>query len=178
MMVPGPAQAAAVAALDDDDTSSAARALPPRLERWPTTLARGVGIEVPMPAGGFYLWFDADDAWAFTERLAARVARWSAPASSTARPAPGTFASRWYSRTIASSFVAGLIGAGVLFFLATQRPSTAVERFARAAAGCTTTLDFQSTGTYYVYEELDAAGSSPPTGARRRRRRGSRSRWC
>lgn len=60
--------------------------------------------------------------------------------------------------------VAGLIGAGVLFFLATQRPSTAVERFARAAAGCTTTLDFQSTGTYYVYEEIDGGGFEPTDG--------------
>ena len=25
---------------------------------------------MPLPAGGFYLWFATDDGWAFTERLA------------------------------------------------------------------------------------------------------------
>ena len=28
------------------------------------------GVEIPMPAGAFYLWFPVDDAWEFTERLA------------------------------------------------------------------------------------------------------------
>jgi aspartate/methionine/tyrosine aminotransferase len=27
------------------------------------------GLSVPLPAGGFYLWFHVGDAWAFTERL-------------------------------------------------------------------------------------------------------------
>ena len=27
-------------------------------------------IEVPMPSGSFYLWFDAADGWEFAERLA------------------------------------------------------------------------------------------------------------
>jgi aspartate/methionine/tyrosine aminotransferase len=35
-----------------------------------TTLSKWSGIDVPLPAGGFYLWFDAGDGWAFTERLA------------------------------------------------------------------------------------------------------------
>jgi aspartate/methionine/tyrosine aminotransferase len=28
------------------------------------------GLDIPMPAGSFYLWFDAEDGWAFAERLA------------------------------------------------------------------------------------------------------------
>ncbi len=34
-----------------------------------TVLSRWSGIEIPLPAGGFYLWFHVGDAWAFTERL-------------------------------------------------------------------------------------------------------------
>jgi aspartate/methionine/tyrosine aminotransferase len=41
-----------------------------RLEQIATTLSRWSGIEIPLPAGGFYLWFDAGDGWAFAERLA------------------------------------------------------------------------------------------------------------
>ena len=33
-------------------------------------LADWSGADVPMPAGGFYLWVPVDDGWAFTERLA------------------------------------------------------------------------------------------------------------
>jgi aspartate/methionine/tyrosine aminotransferase len=36
-----------------------------------TVLGRWSGVEIPPPAGGFYLWFPVEDAWAFTERLAA-----------------------------------------------------------------------------------------------------------
>ena len=49
--------------------------------------------------------------------------------------------------------IAGLIGAGVLYVLSLQRPDKAVEGFARAGAGCTTTLDFTETGTFFVYAE-------------------------
>jgi aspartate/methionine/tyrosine aminotransferase len=35
-----------------------------------TTLSKWSGIDIGMPDGGFYLWFDAEDAWDFTERLA------------------------------------------------------------------------------------------------------------
>ncbi len=71
MMVPGPAQAAGVAALDDDDHVEAQRArYRGRLERLAAVLAQWSGTAVPLPAGGFYLWFPVDDAWAFTERLA------------------------------------------------------------------------------------------------------------
>jgi aspartate/methionine/tyrosine aminotransferase len=72
MMVPGPAQAAAVVALDDDQHVEVQRGrYLARLERMATVLGRWSGVEIPLPAGGFYLWFAVDDAWAFTERLAA-----------------------------------------------------------------------------------------------------------
>jgi len=71
MMVPGPAQAAGVAALDDDRHVRIQRnRYRRRLELLATTLSAWAGVDVPLPAGGFYLWFDAGDGWAFTERLA------------------------------------------------------------------------------------------------------------
>lgn len=73
LIVPGPVQHAAVVALDDDEHVEGQRArYRERLERFRTMLA-ALDVEAPMPAGGFYLWAPApdDDAWAFTERLAA-----------------------------------------------------------------------------------------------------------
>jgi succinyldiaminopimelate transaminase len=71
MLVPGPAQAAAVVALSDDAHVAEQRhRYRRRLEQMATTLSRWSGIEIPLPAGGFYLWFDAGDGWAFAERLA------------------------------------------------------------------------------------------------------------
>jgi succinyldiaminopimelate transaminase len=70
-MVPGPAQAAGVAALDDDEHVAVQRdRYRSRLEYMATTLSKWSGIDIGMPDGGFYLWFDAEDAWSFTERLA------------------------------------------------------------------------------------------------------------
>ena len=70
-MVPGPAQAAGVAALDDDEHVRVQRdRYRSRLEFMATTLTKWSGIEIGMPDGGFYLWFNAGDAWAFTEKLA------------------------------------------------------------------------------------------------------------
>lgn len=70
-MVPGPAQAAGVAALDDDEHVRIQRdRYLSRLESTARVLSRWSGIDIGMPDGGFYLWFDADDAWAFTEKLA------------------------------------------------------------------------------------------------------------
>ena len=70
-MVPGPAQAAAVAALDDDEHVAVQRdRYRTRLEMMARTLSRWSGIDVSMPDGGFYLWIPVDDAWAVTERLA------------------------------------------------------------------------------------------------------------
>jgi succinyldiaminopimelate transaminase len=71
MLVPGPAQAAGVVALDDDRHVEVQRArYRRRLERLAGLLARWSGVEVTLPSGGFYLWFNAGDGWAFTERLA------------------------------------------------------------------------------------------------------------
>ncbi len=71
MMVPGPAQAAAVVALDDDDHVEVQRhRYWRRLERMATILGAWTGTEVPLPAGGFYLWIPVVDAWAYAGRLA------------------------------------------------------------------------------------------------------------
>ena len=70
-MVPGPAQAAAVAALDDDAHVALQRdRYRSRLDMMATTLSRWSGIDIPLPDGGCYLWFPVDDAWEFTEKLA------------------------------------------------------------------------------------------------------------
>ena len=70
-MVPGPAQAAGVAALDDDEHVHVQRdRYKSRLEMMAKTLTAWSGIDIALPAGGFYLWFNAGDAWEFTEKLA------------------------------------------------------------------------------------------------------------
>jgi aspartate/methionine/tyrosine aminotransferase len=71
-MVPGPVQAAAVAAWGDDAHVDAQRA---RYQERLATMARALralGIDVPLPAGAFYLWAPAPDgdAWALARRLA------------------------------------------------------------------------------------------------------------
>ena len=38
-------------------------------------LSRWAGIDVVLPAGGFYLWFDVGDGWAFAERWRQKAAR-------------------------------------------------------------------------------------------------------
>jgi aspartate/methionine/tyrosine aminotransferase len=71
MMVPGPAQAAAAVALADDVHVVAQRDIYlRRLDAMARILSRWSGIDIALPAGGFYLWFDAQDGWAFAERLA------------------------------------------------------------------------------------------------------------
>lgn len=52
---------------------------------------------------------------------------------------------------------AGLVGGGVLYVVSERRPAQSVDGFARAPVGCSTTLDFTETGTFYVYEEVGAA---------------------
>jgi succinyldiaminopimelate transaminase len=75
LMVPGPAQAAGVAALGDQRHVEVQRArYLARLERLSSVL-EGCGLRAPMPRGGFYLWVPAPqgDAWALVELLAARL---------------------------------------------------------------------------------------------------------
>jgi len=72
-MVPGPVQAAAVAAWGDDAHVDAQRQrYRQRLERFRGTLA-ALGVDAPLPGGGFYLWPRAPggDAWGLARRLAA-----------------------------------------------------------------------------------------------------------
>ena len=73
MLVPGPVQAAAAVALDDDAHVEAQRDVyRRRLDLFRSILA-ALGVDAPLPGGGFYLWAPAPggDAWGFTERLAA-----------------------------------------------------------------------------------------------------------
>ena len=71
LMVPGPAQAAGVVALNDDDSVKVqADIYRRRLERTATVLSKWSSRNIELPAGGFYLWFDATDGWEFAERLA------------------------------------------------------------------------------------------------------------
>ncbi|MEY2626931.1 MAG: LL-diaminopimelate aminotransferase [Actinomycetota bacterium] len=71
MMLPGPAQAAGVAALNDDAHVAVQRdTYLRRLETVRHVVGTWSGLSIDMPEGGFYLWFDAQDGWAFAERLA------------------------------------------------------------------------------------------------------------
>mgnify|MGYP001817309067 CR=1 FL=1 len=74
MMVPGPAQAAGVAALDDDEHVEVQRErYRNRLAQLAAVLEEWRGDPVARPDGGFYLWIPVADGWEFTEQLA-RVA--------------------------------------------------------------------------------------------------------
>jgi succinyldiaminopimelate transaminase len=71
MMVPGPAQAAAIVALADDAHVEAQRErYRRRLDRLAGILGSWLGTTIPLPDGAFYLWFDIGDGWQFAERLA------------------------------------------------------------------------------------------------------------
>jgi succinyldiaminopimelate transaminase len=91
MMVPGPVQLAGVAALAEqshvDEQRSRYR---DRLVRMQSILA-GIGVEAPLPGGGFYLWAPAPggDAWGFTERLAAEGGVLVAPGDIYGPPGAG-----------------------------------------------------------------------------------------
>jgi aspartate/methionine/tyrosine aminotransferase len=71
LLVPGPAQAAAVVALDDDEHVAMQRdRYRRRLDVMSAVLAKWIDQDVAGPGGGFYLWLDVTDGWAFAERLA------------------------------------------------------------------------------------------------------------
>jgi hypothetical protein len=60
--------------------------------------------------------------------------------------------------------LAGLAGGTVLYVLSVQRPDQAIDGFARAPIGCTTTLEFTETGTFYVFQERGTAVPVPEGG--------------
>jgi succinyldiaminopimelate transaminase len=71
-MVPGPVQAAAVAAwADDQHVTDQRQRYRSRLEAMRAALS-AIGVDAPMPAGAFYLWAPAPggDAWGLARRLA------------------------------------------------------------------------------------------------------------
>ncbi|MFV0523802.1 MAG: aminotransferase class I/II-fold pyridoxal phosphate-dependent enzyme [Acidimicrobiales bacterium] len=74
-MQPGPAQAAAVAALGDEAHVDEQRARYQHRLRVARSIVAELGVTAPLPAGGFYLWAPAPggDAWAFAEELARRA---------------------------------------------------------------------------------------------------------
>ena len=82
-MVPGPVQAAAVAAWGDDAHVDAQRTrYLARLQRLSAALEGcDWGLEAPLPAGGFYLWVAAPegDAWALVRRLATEAGVLASP---------------------------------------------------------------------------------------------------
>jgi succinyldiaminopimelate transaminase len=92
LMVPGPVQAAAIAALDDDEHVEAQRArYRERLERFRAVL-EALGAEAPMPGGAFYLWARVPDggdqpAWSFAERLAVEAGALVSPGDLYGEPA-------------------------------------------------------------------------------------------
>jgi aspartate/methionine/tyrosine aminotransferase len=80
-MVPGPVQAAATVALADQAHVEAQRSrYRGRLERLQGILA-SIGVDCPLPGGGFYLWAPAPggDAWGLARRLAADLGVLASP---------------------------------------------------------------------------------------------------
>ena len=71
-MVPGPVQHAAIAALNDDAHVDAQRDRYFERLNYVAGLLRSVGLDIELPAGGFYLWLRAPggDAWALTNWMA------------------------------------------------------------------------------------------------------------
>ena len=74
-MPPGPTQAAAVVALADQSHVEEQRAAYHRRLMAMQAFLAEIGLDAPMPEGGFYLWVPAPegDAWALTNRLADEV---------------------------------------------------------------------------------------------------------
>lgn len=71
LMVPGPAQAAAIVALDDDQHVEQQRTrYLERLQLLASVLSDWSGRPVALPDGAFYLWIPVDDGWEYAERLA------------------------------------------------------------------------------------------------------------
>ena len=91
LMTPGPVQAAAAVAFDDDEHVEAQRRrYRGRLELFAGVLA-GMGIDVTLPGGSFYLWAPAPggDAWGLTQELAAKGGALVAPGEFYGAPGAG-----------------------------------------------------------------------------------------
>jgi succinyldiaminopimelate transaminase len=91
LMVPGPVQRAAVAALGDQaHVSDQRERYQARLESARRILA-AVGLEAPMPQGGFYLWgtVPGGDEWAWTTWLANQGGALVSPGSFYGAPGAG-----------------------------------------------------------------------------------------
>lgn len=75
------------------------------------------------------------------------------PVAMPPAPAPPTRTGR---KVVGLLFiVGGLVAAGVLVVLGLANSEETVKKFARAPAGCTTTLEFDETGEYTVYLETE-----------------------
>jgi len=75
LLVPGPVQAAAIAAFEDQEPVEAQRSIYyARLEQLIERLS-DLGIDAPMPSGGFYLWLDVvdGDGWDLANHLAGEL---------------------------------------------------------------------------------------------------------
>ncbi len=91
-IVPGPMQHAAVAAFSDSAHVEQQREVyRARMEKMIATLATRLGIDVPMPEGGFYLWAQAPDgdAWTFAESLARELGVITSPGEFYGDASPG-----------------------------------------------------------------------------------------
>lgn len=112
-MVPGPVQAAAIAAWGDDDhVEVQAARYRARLERGREILA-AVGVDAPFPGGGFYLWPEAPDgdAWAFARRLATEAGLLVSPGEFYGQAAASHVRLAMVSPMAQLDLVAGRVGA-------------------------------------------------------------------
>lgn len=75
MMTPGPTQAAATVAFGDQEHVVEQKATYHRRLLAMQALLADMGLDAPMPEGGFYLWVPApdDDSWNLTNRLAVEI---------------------------------------------------------------------------------------------------------
>jgi aspartate/methionine/tyrosine aminotransferase len=94
LMVPGPVQAGAAAALDDDAHVEAQRARYLERLRFLRGCLEGAGLQTPMPAGGFYLWVPVPDSqsgsgWVLAEALALEAGLLVSPGDLYGEPGAG-----------------------------------------------------------------------------------------
>lgn len=88
MMVPGPVQAAMVAALDDDAHETHQREIYSRRREALLPAVQAAGFTVEHSEAGLYLWATRGEPCRDTVAWLAERGSWSPPASSTARVAP------------------------------------------------------------------------------------------